>query len=246
MEYSDYVIYVDESGDHGLNSIDPSYPIFVLDFCIFRKKDFARNVVPMMQDFKFRHFGHDIVVLHERSIRKQKPPFIFLRNEDKREEFMQGLNKNVQEAEFTIIASVIHKQKHKDKYVKPDNPYELALQFCMERAHRFLSKREQEGRTTYVVVERRGRDEDNQLELEFRRICDGTGRYRQKMPEFEIIFADKKTNSTGLQLADLTARPIGLHSLDSTQPNRAWNIIESKLDKSPSGKYQGFGLKEFP
>jgi len=37
MTYSDYVIYVDESGDHTLTAIDRDYPVFVLDFCIFRK-----------------------------------------------------------------------------------------------------------------------------------------------------------------------------------------------------------------
>lgn len=35
--FSDYIVFVDESGDHGLVSIDPEYPIFVLGFCIFNK-----------------------------------------------------------------------------------------------------------------------------------------------------------------------------------------------------------------
>jgi hypothetical protein len=29
---SDYIVYVDESGDHGLVSVDPEYPVFVLAF----------------------------------------------------------------------------------------------------------------------------------------------------------------------------------------------------------------------
>jgi len=37
--FSDYIIYVDESGDHGLERIDPEFPIFVLAFCIIRKSD---------------------------------------------------------------------------------------------------------------------------------------------------------------------------------------------------------------
>ena len=66
------------------------------------------------------------------------------------------------------------------------------------------------------------------------------------MPGFEIFFANKKTNSTGLQLADLTARPIGRHILDPLQPNRAWDIIESKLYRAPPSGEDGFGLKVFP
>jgi len=36
--FSDYIIHVDESGDHSLESIDPNYPVFVLAFCIFNKR----------------------------------------------------------------------------------------------------------------------------------------------------------------------------------------------------------------
>ncbi len=58
-EFSDYIVYVDESGDHGLNTIDPNYPVFVLAFCIFKKTDYWQQTVPAIQEFKFNHFGHD-------------------------------------------------------------------------------------------------------------------------------------------------------------------------------------------
>ena len=57
---------------------------------------------------------------------------------------------------------------------------------------------------------------------------------------------DKKSNSAGLQIADLTARPIGLKTLRPNQPNRAYDIIETKLRKSPTGNIRGWGIKEFP
>ncbi len=57
---------------------------------------------------------------------------------------------------------------------------------------------------------------------------------------------DKKSNSTGLQIADLTARPIGIKTLRPDQPNRAYDIIEKKLRKSPQGDVKGWGLKIFP
>ena len=83
MNYGDYVIYVDESGDHSLTSANKDYPVFVLDFCIFRKDNHANSIVPKVQEFKFRHFGHDTVVLHEQDIRRCKRPFVFLENEKK-------------------------------------------------------------------------------------------------------------------------------------------------------------------
>ena len=245
MTYSDYVIYVDESGDHTLTAIDRDYPVFVLDFCIFRKDNYANVVAPQVQAFKFAHFGHDIVVLHEHEIRKQKPPFVFLKSRDKRDAFMDGLNRLIEQADCTIVAAAIHKERLTQRYAAPGNPYEMALTFCMERAHAFLRDRGQHMLTTHIVVERRGKREDDDLELAFRRIRDGAN-YVGEMPGFEIIFADKKTNSAGLQLADLTARPIGRHVLDPAQPNRAWDIIEPKLRRSPAGVVRGRGLKVFP
>lgn len=70
--------------------------------------------------------------------------------------------------------------------------------------------------------------EDSQLELEFRRICDGFNRLNLKLP-FEIVFADKRVNSAGLQLADLVARPIGLSVLKPAQKNRAFELLKSKF-----------------
>ncbi len=245
MAYSDYVIYVDESGDHGLHSIDRDYPVFVLAFCIFRKDHYFSAVSPKLQEFKFVHFGHDMVVLHEREIRKQRPPFSFLQSESKRAVFMDGLGRLIEEADFTVVAAVIDKQRLARRYIFPDNPYEIALTFCMERAYAFLKEQGQHTRTTHLIVERRGKREDDALELSFRRIRDGTN-YWGRMPGFEIIFADKKANSAGLQLADLIARPIGRHVLNPEQPNRAWDIIEPKLRRNPQEQTEGWGLKIFP
>ena len=58
---------------------------------------------------------------------------------------------------------------------------------------------------THVVVECRGKKEDQELELEFRRLRDGSTLGNRQLP-FDIVFADKKTNLAGLQLADLVAR----------------------------------------
>jgi hypothetical protein len=57
MAFSDYVVYVDESGDHSLQSIDPNFPVFSLVFCIFKKSDFVETVVPVVQRLKFDFWG---------------------------------------------------------------------------------------------------------------------------------------------------------------------------------------------
>jgi hypothetical protein len=56
----------------------------------------------------------------------------------------------------------------------------------------------------------------------------------------------KASNSTGLQLTDLMARPVALKHLRPGQPNRAYDIIETKFRRSPAGKIEGWGLKLLP
>ena len=77
MRYSDYIIYADESGDPNPASVDANYPVFVLNFCVFRKDHYAGSVLPAVAAFKFAHFGHDAVVLHEQDIYRGKAPFDF-------------------------------------------------------------------------------------------------------------------------------------------------------------------------
>jgi hypothetical protein len=75
--FSNFVVYVDESGDHGMQNLDPNYPLFVLAFCIFYKGHYSEKVVPALHKLKFNEFGHDLVVLHEHEIRKETGPFKF-------------------------------------------------------------------------------------------------------------------------------------------------------------------------
>ena len=242
--YSDFIVYVDESGDHGLRSIDANYPIFVLAFCVFRKSEYINRLVPAIQLFKFRHFGHDGVILHEHDIRKDKGAFAMLRSRSAKGDFVDELSGIVAEAPFTLITSGIEKQKLRERYDEPGNPYHRALGFCLERLYFFLRNQRQLSATTHIVVEQRGRREDDERELEFRRVCNGDNYITKRFP-FELVFADKRANSSGLQLADLVARPVGMSVLRPGQPNRAFAILESKLYASPDGRVDGYGLKIF-
>jgi hypothetical protein len=73
--------------------------------------------------------------------------------------------------------------------------------------------------STAVIVERRGRREDDELELEFRRICSG---------------------------ANYDGTTLGRHVLNPAQRNRAFEVIDGKLFRSPQGRVMGWGLKVFP
>lgn len=234
-DYSDYIIFADESGDHGLINIDEDFPAFALSFCMIKKSEYISKVVPNFQDFKFYFWGNDTPILHEHDIRKSKGPFsLLLTNKELRQNFYDRLNNLIAETEMTIFASVIDKIKLKTKYNTPKNPYEIALLFCMERLLDNLLKLNQENKTIHVIFESRARKEDSELELEFLKICNNQGNWGHKSPnftkiKFKPLFVSKKANSTGLQLADLVARPIALSYLRPDQNNRAFGVIEPKI-----------------
>lgn len=243
--FGDYIVYVDESGDHRLDVINPQFPVFVLSFCIFPVKDYVTSVVPLVQTMKFEHFGHDMVVLHEREIRKATPPFDILLNSEVRMRFMTELNSIIETSRFGIVACVIDKERMKERRGGEANPYHVALEYGLERVFMQLQQRRQVNRITHVVFESRGAKEDKTLELEFRRIMDTT-RMRGMPETLAFHCAPKSANSSGLQIADMTARPIGLHVMRPDQSNRAWDLISKKMVRSRYGELEGYGLKLYP
>lgn len=248
-KFSNYVVYVDESGDHGMQNVDPNYPLFVLAFCIFYKKHYAEKVVTALEKFKFRNFGHDLIILHENEIRKEKNQFKFVSAKEK-EDFISDLTDIIDRSNFVLVSCVIDKHRLSARSKNEQNPYHVALGFCLETLYEFMVEKGQHEKRTHVVVECRGKKEDKDLELEFRRICAGENRMDIPLP-FDVVFADKKANSSGLQLADLVARPIGMSILRPGQPNRAFDVLKLKFfcsggrDKVGQG-FDGWGLKVFP
>jgi hypothetical protein len=234
-EFSDFIVFADESGDHGLMSIDAQFPVFALTLCVMKKADYASTVVSAVQALKFKYWGHDAVVFHEHDIRKSKGYFaVLMTNRVMRESFLSELNDLVQATPMTIFSSVIDKIRLREKYANPWNPYEVALHFCLERLHIMMINQAQQGKTVHVVFESRGSKEDGELELEFRRIVSNNSQWgyrRHNFSEFDFqpVFVPKAANSPGLQLADLTARPIALSYLRPDQSNRAFEIIQPKL-----------------
>lgn len=172
-------------------------------------------------------------------------PFDILLNSEIRAQFMARLGEVMEAAPCTIVTVVIDKVAFKKRVGNNSSPYDVALEFGLERVFLYLQSRGQVGRTTHVIFEGRGKNEDRDLELEFRRIMDNSD-VKGMSETLEFLCASKKSNSSGLQIADMVARPIGVHWLRPTQPNRAWDILEPKLRRSPSGDINGRGYKVYP
>ena len=158
--FSDYIIYADESGDHNLQKIDQNYPIFSLALCVIKKSDYINNIVPAMQSLKFKYFGHDKVVFHEREIRKQQDDFAILRSDEKlRESFLNDINNLVKRSNFIVTSCVIKKNAIKDDNSIDEltNPYHLALNSCMKNLLFILLEKGQKNKEVACIFEKRGR-----------------------------------------------------------------------------------------
>lgn len=248
--FSDYLVFVDESGSPAMGNVDPDFPLLVLAFMIVRKDQYLSEIVPAVQGFKFRHFGHDQVILHEREIRRDLGAFGFLKTREIKMQFVDELSAIIGAAPFHLVSVVIRKDALQARYKTPENPYHLALKFGLERVCAFLRQQGEwaagkaENPHVHLIAEKRGKNEDDELELEFRRICGG-GNFNGEAFPFEVIFADKRSNSSGLQLADLVARPVGLSVIRPEQPNRAFEMLKEKFVQV-KGQAKGWGLKVFP
>ena len=239
-DFSEYIIFADESGDHGLSCVKPENSLFTLVFCIFKKSDYISIVKSMIAQLKLNFWGHDLVVLHNHEIRKSRGEFAFLFKEEIRKIFLHALNETVRAIPFLIIATTVDKRALIDG-LNIENPYSLALKSCVEQTVDFLKLKGQFGRVTHPIVESRGKPEDQDLEKSFRQLSldPSLGSF-----PLDIKFANKQTNSTGLQIADLVAHPIGRHILKKHQPNQAFEIVKEKLLGYPD--YDGIGLKCYP
>lgn len=234
-DFSDYIVFADESGDHGVASIDRQFPVFALVFCLFEKARYVDEIEPAFRRLKFKYFGHDSIVLHEHDIRKQKSQFSLLRNAGTREAFMADVNALMATVPFQGYASIIDKNALKARYADPWNPYEVAMQFCMEKVSNRLVVHQQRGRLTHVLFEGRGRVEDAQLELEFRRIAANDRRWGWRQVDFtraplEPVFVPKAANLAGHQFTDLIARPLALRTIRPDQANRAYDVIRDRMN----------------
>ena len=73
------MLFLDESGDHSLDKIDQSYPMFVLGGVIAERSYVRTVVVPRLRQTKEYFFGRDDIILHTADIIRARNGFEALR-----------------------------------------------------------------------------------------------------------------------------------------------------------------------
>jgi hypothetical protein len=94
---------------------------------------------------------------------------------------------------------------------------------------------------SHVVVESRGKNEDADLMAAFNEFCSPAGSLNGC--NLDLVFASKAHNHSGMQLADMVARPIGRHVIDPVgQVNRAYEVLARKFWNAPAPRGSGLHL----
>jgi hypothetical protein len=242
-----YKLFLDESGDHGLIFLDPSFPVFVLCGVIISEPNYQLIKREMIY-LKRKFWGNKKVIFHSRDIRKCEKEFQILFDQGIKAEFYRNINRIVETSDYSIISSAINKEEHIKRYGKlASDVYEIALSFIIERAVFYLDDQPCEEKSLSILIERRGKKEDARLIEHFQRLCSrGTGYVtpeRIHAYSISIEFYSKNDDVNGLQLADLIAYPIARYVIDPKRANPAFDVLERKFYSKRGRRY---GLKVFP
>ncbi len=241
------ILFLDESGDHNMEKIDSKYPVFVLAGVIFESEYYTKNAKQRIGKFKKKLFENEKIILHTADIYRNRNGFEELKNPKFREKFYFELNKLIDDLNFNIIASGIHKNKHFARYgISAVDPYLLSLEFIVER---FIFSLDECGEKGIIVAESRGNQLDNQLEIAWLNLkVRGTRfiepvRISEKITDFKIVAKSKGVE--GLEVADLVASPIG-RSVMKKKSKEDFRTIKKKFRKNSSGHIIGHGMIIFP
>ena len=246
------VMFLDESGDHSLSKIDPQYPVFVLCGVIMDEEHHKDVAAPALARFKKTLFGRDDLVLHTLEFTRNQAGFEVMKDHGFRVRFFRGLEELFNSLEFKIVACVVKKVEHLNRYgLSAVDPYMLSLSVLVER---FVFECGSAGGS--IVAEGRGQNLDNALELAFLDLkIRGTGyipptKIRKRIHNFAIH--DKRENLAGLQMADIAATPIGRHVVGKktyagySSEGDFFRIVERRFRKDWKSNYQGMGLVVLP
>jgi len=208
-------LYIDESGDHTYHQIDaPEKRYLALIGCFFSFEQYP-SFQEDLENLKHKHFTYDPdfpLILHRKELINRRGPFRRLVDPQAEELFNQDFLSLLERSDFRIIAVVIDKLSHIERYREAAfHPYHYCLASLLERYCGYLNFMNAVGD---VLAESRGGREDEQLKEAFIRIYNGGTLWREAsffqrtLTSKEIKLKPKTANIAGLQLADLLAYPI--------------------------------------
>lgn len=241
-----YYLFIDESGDHGLKTIDTSFPVFLLCGVLISENEYSK-INSIVKSTKLKYWNNQNVILHSRDIRKCNNEFKILFDLKIKEQFYNDINSILTSSNYKIISSAIDKISFIKKYGKlEDDVYEIALSFILERTI-FCVDELQDCGSLEIIIEKRGKKEDEKLANHLNKLNQVGTFYvdKERLKKYGIkhTFLDKRQNSNGLQISDLLAYPIAKKIIFPEGVNISYELIKDKFYTKNGKRY---GLKVFP
>lgn len=259
-------MYIDECGTDDVVSchLDPHRHL-ALTGVIISHDDCTNYANPRMAALKETHFPQadpdaSPIVLHRSDFLGGSGPFQAMQNEEKLQAFCDDLHSYLDGLNHSVITVVIDKfaMLKKDHWALKE-PYHYCAEVLAEKFVQFL---ERENAVGDVWAESRKIKKNKALQRHFSDACnEGTryvgdpARFAARLTSFDIQFREKKHNCTGLQIADVYAKPsmdqilrqrIQGHAASPFSMRFGQLLQEKKYDRSPTGRVKGYGMKFMP
>jgi hypothetical protein len=262
----DVIMFVDENGDSAIkniqknlknkNEIEENNKFFTTTGSVIRKENFLKAKDDIIT-LKEKHWENGMyqykgklkrVCFHSHEIRKGKDAFSD--NVIDKKTFMKDISDYMLNLEIEIFSATLNKEAHCRRYLDPDNPYDLCMNFILERFVKYYLGDDEEA---IIILEARGKKEDSKLLNHIKSLIDNGTQYVSKnyFKKIKGVYfnpkwckeSDEKKSYFGLEIADLVSYPIHKYNTKGNK-DRAFECIENKIYGFPN--YTGKGIKKFP
>ena len=237
------LLFIDESGTHDMQNVDPKWPVFVLVGLLVGEKYYATTFVRRVRNLKRRYDLSTDAVLHSREIRRWEGPFTFLADASARERFYADVNQLIRGLRMTLYAVAIDKRALRRRFLVRISPYDISLSQLLNLVcgppGTPSSWRPKIAR---IVAESRGKAEDKQLQAEYQGFGKmglssyGAAGVRHRQPRTvhrvfprRVDFLKKSRVVAGLEVADLVAYPIAQAVVMDRWDGPAYSVLSEKL-----------------
>lgn len=238
MENSDYILFLDESGQTKAN------PYLLLGGIIISRTNYKNFLIPSMQETKSILGNSNIVFHYTNMLKKQKDFKMMCSNGDICTRFWDSLRNSINSVDFKIITAFTNIKEYLKEYPQLcHDAYELLFSCIINNYIHFLTKNNARGS---IVFEAREETQNRKIQKHYFDILqNGTNIYMPDAIDKYITttsFTVKEENSIGLQLADIVAYNCIRHINNYNIEHGMWDILKTKIYDGNKKDINSYGL----
>ena len=211
------LVFIDETGDHDLQKIDPQYPLFALGALIVSEEEYLK-MNDSVNALKREYFADTdgTFVLHSSELkrpfdRRSDPRNQPMLDVTTRRAFYAAFDTRVIEAhDFSVVACFIRKPEMARSYAYPADPYYFAFENLLNRILRHG------GEMNVLYAEKRGEQLNTELLAEYEQLSTVGIRFYTAdtvRSRTTLKLIEKRENMNGLQVIDLTLASLARSAL---------------------------------